>query len=205
MTLASEPTPQQLDEMLAPLQAAVQKWFSHSNDQASTAGQSYISQDVHQTWVKANYITAEGLQRDSQTHVLDVPSIDGGCPSVPFYQTWATTFRTSLKRGRGHSGRIYPPCISIPIERGTGLGDVNSLNRYTDSVLNLLADINRTIGGGGAGPGRVSILSPGNVEKGTQPLAEPVTGVVVDRVPDTQHRRTNRLKRAELAAGTLPA
>ena len=198
------PTPAQLDSYLAPIQTAVSTWVgSNSNNQG---GHAFISSEAHLTWVKANYILASGLQRDQSTHVLDFAAVNGGNPAnCPWYQTLAVTMRSAVNRGRTHAGRIYPPLVALGPDVNTGYFATADVNLFNDAAGNLIQDLNTTISQAAPGIGRISNLSPGDSTKGTVPLFAHVTHVTTDRVPDVQHRRTNRLQRSEVAPVIIPA
>lgn len=196
---AYAPTQQDLDAILQIMASDVAGWFQGGN----VNGNSHISADAKLEWVKANYILASGLQRDVNTHVYDLPVPMSGPAAlqVPWYQTLAITLRTGLKRGRAHSGRFFPPLVTVQPEAGSpyiAAAEANGIAAWAQSAL--IDPLNAHISANGTQIGHIAVLSPGNTAAGTTPTSQIVTGVVCDRVPDVQHRRTNRVARLE---GTL--
>lgn len=168
-------------------------------------GNSHVGGSAHLAWVKANYVLASGLQRDADTHYQDVnPIISGNGGAVPFYQTFAVTLRTGLHRGRAHSGRVFPPCVAAATVGTDGYCSLVDANDMALAFGDLLKKLNNDISANGTQIGHVAVLSPGDSTKGTLPVVQNVTGVVVDRVADVQHRRTNRLARSEGATTVVP-
>lgn len=93
-----------LESALLAIKAPLTTWFKSSAAQ--------IGLNAALTWIKLNYIQANGLQRDVNTVQQDVTATVGATTFVnsPIWiQSYALTLRTGLKRGRGHAGRIFPP------------------------------------------------------------------------------------------------
>lgn len=168
---------------------------------------SFIGKDAKLSWVKINSINGDGLQYDGDTNVYETtPVIGGGGDSqfVPFYQTYAISLMTAKKRGRAHIGRIYPPCVvAIPIA-STGMQDPTNALAQAKAFSACLKGINQQMNAQFTA-GAVSICSPGNALKNTVPIYTAVTGCTVDTIPDTQHRRTNRLKGVRSAEWSVTA
>jgi hypothetical protein len=159
------------------------------------------------TWVKLNWIGANGKQRDTNTVQTDLaPGTAGGnSASTPaFSQTQAITLRTRVNRGRGHAGRVYPPVTVFAADgAGSPYLDAGLAGGMATSFTTFLRDARAALAGVfvAAFPGSLApdpaVFSGGSALKGTQPLWTPIISAVVDRVPDVQHRRTNRIPRAE--------
>lgn len=162
--------------------------------------------DVYLDYVKANWVEATGLQRAGNTNRFDyTPPVQGGRPgNVPFYQTLAITLRTPLHRGRGHSGRIFPPVTYLALDAGTSKVSAATASQLASTWANVIHRIQLAISGGANAAAHPAVLSFGNVEKGIPATFNTITGVAVDRVPDVQHRRTNRLSREEGILSLLP-
>jgi hypothetical protein len=182
-----------LDNILDVAQTRIGNWFA---DAANG-----ISSFAHMGWVKANWILASGLQAAGDTHYKEFGPVSGQVASnnPPFYQTYALTLRSGLTRGRAHSGRIFPPMVGFPTAADGYCAAAQATTAAT-SFATMLSQANADISGLGPNPGVFSILSPGNTTKGQAPTSQFITGVVMDRVADVQHRRTNHLARQE---GTL--
>lgn len=163
---------------------------------------SYISQSAHLNWVKAAWILPTGLQRDTNTAVFDVQEdIRGNYPDTCIWaQTYAITWRTDLKRGRGHSGRIYPPMVVAGPAAQSPYCPASLANDMavsaTTLLAGLLADAAQAMGPSARALFPV-VVSKGKPSTGLLPKVTKITGVVVDRVADIQHRRTNRVPRLE--------
>lgn len=165
---------------------------------------SKISVHAKCSWAKLAWIKADGKQRDVATHVIEVTAPNNGSSNIipPFYQTFALTFRTDKRRGRAHSGRIYPPMVAPALQGNGYIGgdDGNGMVGTAATLLNALAGAIQP-DGSGQPPVYPVVASPATA---TGPdaggaLLQRVTGIVCDLVPDVQHRRTNQLKRVESA------
>lgn len=187
------PSEAQLTVADAGVWAALQNWFGDT----SAGSSSFIGEDAHLAWLKMNSIDVNGLQVSQATHQYDpAPQAGLNLNTVPFYQTYAITLRTALKRGRAHSGRIFPPLVEPVVEVGTGMCTTQSATAMANSFATCLKAMTTALVTASQ-VGSFAVLSPGNTTKGQLPLATVITSTVVDRVPDVQHRRTNRLPRAE--------
>lgn len=167
---------------------------------------SNISSSAHLDFVKLNWVLATGKQRDNDTVLRDViPYAAGGVGNnpPPWYQTFAVTFRTRTRRGRGSVGRVFPPLVfhdAPAFEQGpyTSLAKADGM---TESFATLVRDLRTAMAqawtGGGSNVPIFSVLSPGDTVAGTAPITQEIISLHVDRVPDVQHRRTNRVPRAE--------
>jgi hypothetical protein len=162
-------------------------------------GASAIRQAVLGTYVKAVWVQANGRQRDANTAQADlVPATSFGTLAAPgiWPQTYCLTFRTAIKRGRAHSGRIYPPYAGNGASAGSpylAQGDAQGMaNSGAVLLTNLRLAVSAT--SVGASP---TVFSPGDTVKGTPPVYNPITAVVVDRVADIMHSRSNRVPRSE--------
>jgi hypothetical protein len=192
-------TEAQLSAADLPVIQALGRWVS-----VSAPNPSFIGQDANLSWLKMNNILASGLQATQATHIYEVGGGYNGydANSVPFYQTFAITLRTALKRGRAHSGRLFPPCVQPPIVAGTGMCSVGDATAMALSFQVCLTSMQTALVAAGI-PGGFAICSPGDATKGTVPIHTGITGVVVDQVPDVQHRRTDRLPRSEGATSAF--
>lgn len=187
---AGIPTRAQLVTAVEACLPLVRTWFAGPGSTSASA--------ATLTTLKLNYINAQGKQPEQNTVLADYAAPVPGLVTdqVPFYQSFALTFRTDLRRGRGHSGRIFPPCVSAPI--GTdGYVAANSANNMSSLAGALLNNLRRDISSALGAPWRPAVISVGDTDKGTAAGATYITGVVVDRVPDVQHKRTNQLLRSE--------
>lgn len=160
-------------------------------------------------WVKLVYVLNTGKQRDTNTALYSFPAnavAVGAGQSVPWFQTYAVTLRTALDRGRGHAGRIFPPPSGGLLAGKTPYADAGFANNLAAVYAGTLSAIRASMMG---------VLNPGlqeladaprkllltivsrATEKSPVPLLTDVTRIVVDRVADVQHRRTNRVPRNE--------
>lgn len=154
------------------------------------------------TWVKLNWVTVDGSQRDVSTIQTDVANGFGADDSsyVPWYQTQAITLRTATARGRAHAGRIFPPLVKhlgdrdSPYAQSAGIG--LRVTAFNTMLTNLRAAMGAPIVAAGGQLPNLAVFSPGSVLKGTGAVSRLVTAIEIDRVPDVQHRRTNRVPRS---------
>lgn len=161
-----------------------------------------IGSAVSLEWVKAVWLLNNGRQRDTNTAMHDYPTpFPRGAKSTnPIWeQSYCVTLRTALNRGRGHAGRIYLPLAGPNPEGTTPYAPAS----YADNLAALYAtfdgQLHTAINGVLPGTGRVAhsaISSRGTVDNPV-PLLTNITGCVVDRVPDVQRRRVNRVQRLE--------
>jgi hypothetical protein len=180
-------------------------WFDGADAQ--------ISSHAHLDWVKLNYILADGRQRDTDTVVFDVvPAVNGGhvTPSGAYWiSSYALTLRTGISRGRGHAGRIFPPANGEP---GAYSGATGYLLEASASTMALsfgtcIRDVRNAMNAalGLEQPPFLNegvaydlvVISASQTGDARPPQSNEVVSVVCDRVPDIQHRRSNRLARAE--------
>ena len=194
--LGNPPNEQQLQSMCDAAVGPLTTWMRSSG--------ASINQAAFLTYAKLNWITATGKQRDQNTILTDITGVRGGSTlqTPPYYQTAAVTFRTRLRRGRGHTGRVFPPAVSIENNPADPIGPYMSVaqaSAMATAYRNLIVDLRTAFAtalGGQPVPDLV-VHSVGNTNTGVPAKAELVIGTVVDRVPDVQHRRTNRIPRAE--------
>lgn len=171
----------------------------------------YISNAVKLTWVKLNAIEANGKQRDVNTVLHDVapPRVGNQGNTAPFHHTFALTLRTGIKRGRAHSGRIFPPIAGPPAQgTQTPYCSVNEATGMATAFAACLGSIQDRIDSHSA-PTDVNrihaiIASPGSVSAGTAPINYDITGVTCDRVADVQHRRSRSVPRVEVPLVAIP-
>lgn len=189
-------TPEQLDTALGLLNAPLQAWFN--------AADSQISSSAYLLWAKLNQIEPNGKQRDVNTHRIDTGRVAGAAAGTPpWYQTYALTMRTNLSRGRGHSGRIYPPLVGTdpePLSPYLRPADANRMASSWALALNEIAGQIHTARGAGDVTAVYPVVAspiPTRIGDTGGAMLQRITGVVVDRVPDVQTRRTNAVPRAE--------
>lgn len=173
------------------------------------AAASEISSTASLQTLKLVWILNTGKQRDVNTIVQDAPigTVGGITGLSPIWeQTYALTFRTRVSRGRGHSGRVYPPLSGPQPLAGTPYCAVADATGMAASMATLLNNWTTDIRAGipSSNDGTFAVMSAGDTTPpGLDPLATPITGVVCDRVADIQHRRTNRVPRSEGASSPI--
>lgn len=190
-------TGSQLDGGLERLEAPLKAWFSRTD--------TGIHNSAQLSWAKLNLILSTGKQAEAATHQREWTPVNGGLAgnAPPWFQTLALTMRTDYKRGRAHSGRIFPPLIAYGIEVGTPYvseaqanSAATSFATMLDAVCSAIVDSSWPIPDQSLYPVVASPATAIGPDPGGAVLL-PVTGIVVDRVHDVQHRRTNRVPRAE--------
>lgn len=166
-------------------------------------------------WAKLNIVNEQGLQPGNTIRHDFASSIFGSFNQNPDWnQTFAITFRTAKQRGRAHAGRIFPPLVGYNPQAKSPYIDPVAANILATATGGLLNSItvglhSHWVGAGQiGGPGEYqfepAVVSPGSVAANTQEMREKITSVVVDRVPDTQHRRTKQVPRAEGSPFVIP-
>lgn len=203
------------DQSLAPTRAALvgaaaavavplMDWFVKPASQISNA--------AHLNWVKLNYVNANGKQRDTDTVIFDIPPgvIGLDMPGRPVWiQSYALTLRTGLSRGRGHAGRIFPPACgnNQMFDPATGYTTDVAASGMALSFGTAIRDIRNAMNAalGLEQPPFLNegvaydlvVISASATGDTRPPQSNEVVSVVCDRVPDIQHRRSNRLARSE--------
>lgn len=167
-----------------------------------TSPEAMIGGGTRLTWIKTNFILQTGKQRDVNTVLREEPGgpMVGG-DSPPWSQTYVLTHRTGLKRGRAHSGRIFPPAVRAVPAGGTPY--ISTAN--ADGMATVWAAALRAMAASGNGAVVGSdwypaVISPGDLDKpapASESKFQKITGVVCDRVPDVMHSRTRQVPRNE--------
>jgi hypothetical protein len=171
-----------------------------------------IGPNAHLEWIKLNYIEANGLQRDTDTVIFDVvpsePGMTSGVSPI-WIQSYALTLRTGLSRGRGHAGRIFPPNAGLPsdFDGASGYLAAGTATAMATAFGTCIRDIRNAMNAalGLEQPPFLNegvaydlvVISASKTGDTRPPQSNEVVSVVCDRVPDVQHRRSNRLARAE--------
>lgn len=173
------------------LASVVADWWS------PTAGRALFASAHTLSSVKYNSIGHDGryVFPDTSEHLV-TPPIAGGNDTTPPdpRESVTVTLRAAYERGRGSYGRMYPP--NQPRARA----DIGSSYMPTDAADDVLAQavtLIQTINQGTMDGNAITVVnvSPGDTVSGRQSVITPVTRVQVDRVVDTQRRRTNRIPR----------
>lgn len=199
-----EPDRDQLQDMCNQLGGAVHDWMVNAS--------AHINQSAKASWVKLNWIKADGTQRDLNTVVTDFTPVAGiaNTEPPPWYVTQVITLRTAVSRGRAHAGRIYPPLVWAGIDgsspkgpyiSATAAGEIaQAAAAFISSCATRIGDVVDVPADQVAHP---IVMSPGSRERGTLPLANDIIAAVVDRVPDVMHSRTTSVPRLEGATAAI--
>lgn len=147
-------------------------------------------------WIKLNTIGHDGRYFHDTTTVVDLGTeVLGSGHTSNWRVSLATSFTTAKARGRAHIGRIYPVGTEVGGTQTAGSPYVSAADAdaardavilafETIKALTVVPDVQ---------------LVPVNVSPdptgATGGYMETITGVEVDRVLDTQRRRTNRVPR----------
>lgn len=199
---STPPTPNQLQGVADAVAPDASAWMS--------APEGAISKSAYLTYVKAVWVLNTGKQRDANTAMHDFASpVQGGGNNAAaiWEQSYALTFRTAVNRGRGHSGRIYPPISGTGPAVGQPYCAAGDANVMASNGALLLTNAATHVAGviEPSGPtGGFAVMSVGDTVGGITPLATYITAVVCDRVADIQHRRVNRVPRLEGTTTTIP-
>jgi hypothetical protein len=144
--------------------------------------------------VKFNSIGHDGKYVFANTTewVLSPPKVGGSAVGRSSRDTICVTLRASYNRGPGAFGRFYPPPNQIQPAAGDSYFSQANAEAYRDLQLGLVNGLNGLPAVSGNTLTVVNI-SPGPDGGGF--TVTPVTRVEVDRIIDTQRRRTNRVPR----------
>jgi hypothetical protein len=168
-----------LDDYVPSLKA----WFSRLTTRCST--------QARMDYVKLNEIGPDG--RYVNTAVTDarydVGQRGGSGVATMLDASAAISWITDAKRGQASRGRIFPPCTLT-----AGLGNDGRILAadalaMANSAVQLLNDLNPTVGSQGL---NVAVVSSG-VTGNPDGLARKVVGARVGNVIDRQHRRRENL------------
>lgn len=155
----------------------------------SNASPGHISSSARFIGVKAAVIGPDGRYPTGAESVelLRTPLAGGGTDTAPQLSV-AITLTTALPRGRGSKGRFYlPPPSRVLLPAADGLLNASDASTFMARVVTFLDACN------GAGAGALTVFS----ELGP---ANPVTGLRVGRVVDTQRRRRNQISEEYLVS-----
>lgn len=162
-----------------------------------------IGNAVLLAWVKAVWVNADGKNRDINTEMLELnsaSSVGNNTINPSWNQSYALTFRTDVSRGRGHSGRIYPPLSGKNPAGLTPYLDKAEADGMAQAFATCITELKTAIGAAqtpqnsrAATPVIVSRRTP----DGRAPMLTPIRRVVVDRVADVMHSRTRQVPRSE--------
>lgn len=158
----------------------VSTWFSDAR--------SAISPYAQLEWVKLAVISKEGLYvKEAGIYDLDtpVPGAYAGLDNTIAPQlSIAQTFTTSVLRGPGRFGRIYPPINAVSVEHTGKVAPTRVLGQ-AQATAKLLTDINTELGSLDTGVRAIVASKVGNGVNAA------IRGVKVGDVVDTQRSRRN--------------
>lgn len=160
----------------ATLPTLVANWFE--------SAEAHISRHVTLEWLKIAFINAEGVyDRDPLIWEYEPFLIGNETGNTAPQLTTAVSFNTDVRRGAGRFGRIYPPLAAVIGPNGTTLPA--TAEEMRDAAAQLVGNAQLSL----------SILGVANIRAivASQKTAQhnPVTGIRVGLVVDTQRRRRN--------------
>lgn len=171
----------------------------------ATSGFGLYGRSAYLDWVKVNSIGTDGkyVWPSTTVHDVAIPATGSG-DGASWRDSLAITLRTDRTRGRAHAGRFYPAGTT---PHGLTAGSPYISSADATSAMNAAVTLINGINGlDPAGDGSIGI-TVANVSAGwaEQPsgLVIAVSGVEVDRVLDTQKRRTNRVPRSVVSASLV--
>lgn len=170
-----------------------------------TSGTTYkvYGSAVYLNWAKANMIGADGkyVYPVTTVHDYSTPPNNTGAGSPDWRQSIAITLRTGLQRGPARVGRFYPAQTPGGCESAgspyIATANATAIKTAAQTLVNSLNTI--TVTDSPLPSGKIvtiSCVSAGETAVGVEPSFNYVTSVEVDRVFDTQRRRTNRVPRS---------
>jgi hypothetical protein len=149
-------------------------------------------------YIKVNNIGADGKYiSKTATNVHDYPANQtGGAPAThDFSKSWAYSWSTSVARGPGKNGRIYPPNASV--------GSAGSAICTSADQAKLLAAAQGLLHVLNVGDGDTAGMLPVVASK-VNATNTPITGIRIGRVVDSQRRRVNALAEDYVAGPAFP-
>lgn len=153
-----------------------------------TALKTYVQANVDYRGISAYLYNPGSTKADLVAQTVRTPVVGGGGgPTLPAYCSLVASYRTSLP-GRSGRGRSYFPLTSAAL----GSGDLQAPAATAQAVSNAYAAMLTSINSAnptGSGTTKLECV----VASFTKGLATPITGIVTDTVPDTQHRREDKL------------
>lgn len=184
--------PGQVDET-----AMVQDFATQLSAFVASNGSGY-SNAVAMEWVKFNQIAPNGGYVDEgTTHVVELGTAVKGptTPAFPPQISLCVSFLTPVARGYASKGRLYVPVPGLVVQVATGRVATTALQGIADSWATFLEEL-------GNMPGLdLTDIVPSIVSR--TPLAgaqNPINGVRVGDVLDTQQRRRNAMVETYVAA-----
>lgn len=150
-----------------------------------------ISEDARLAWVKCNSVGSDGRYIWNQTTQVDVNPVVRGKKQVQvsWRQSYAITLRTLSSRGPASRGRFYPPMVTPVPASGSPYVSAPTATAMANAAVTLLEDLSTISVGESNRKWQVCNASSINGMIG------PIRRVEVDRIADTQRRRTNRIPR----------
>jgi hypothetical protein len=182
---------QELEDWLhGKLKTDIQNWHTSSG--------SHIHMGAVLTYAKANYIKTDGHYLDVNTHehVYNPPPVGNYSGNQPPNQvSLAISLVTGLQRGYAHRGRFYSPLPSFTVQPDGRIsqGNADEVAAAASVFLTALNDQP----GWDVGPKDHKVLVMSSRGAGA---SNPVSGVEVGRVLDTQRRRRQELVETYSAA-----
>lgn len=153
-------------------------------------------------WIKVNSIGHDGKYAHPNTTIVDVsPAVSGAGNNSDWRPSVVLTWRTALQRGRAHVGRIYPAgSICDPGSPGTPYMPSAVATAAAAAGVTLLQAIKALVDTNNQPYNLVPCVVSPDPSGTTGGYANPITDVEVDRVMDTQRRRTNRVPRLSVSS-----
>jgi len=182
---------------IAPTEAQAQAVATAWSTFFTTANNQFSSQ-FKTIGAKMSLVATNGQSDPANTAYYYYPTaISGGNggAALPPQVALVATLTTARVRGYGSKGRMYLPGINHNVDT-TGHLSVTEQTNIKNGMVTFLNSVNANVGGGSEVVLN-SALSAGI--PGHPALMEPITGVRVGNVYDTQRRRRNQLQETYVA------
>lgn len=152
------------------------------------------------TYVKANMIGEDGKYVYPNTSVNDFEGVPGaGAGTADWRQSVVITMRGPSSRGKASTGRFYPPTVAVePENTSTPYFSATIATAMVGTAKTFLDDLNSIDISGTGLTENPFVALVGNADPskpGSARVWNRVNVVEVDRVVDTQRRRTNSVAR----------
>lgn len=158
----------------------------------TTAGNG-VGSNVFFTEMTAAYIDTDGkyvgggAQSTVHEPVVSQPT-GAGSGTLPWSTSMVISLRTQFSRGLASNGRVYWPCLGLPVTATTGLWSTTAGTSWANSAKTWIDAINTAAASTLSTSQKISVMS----QVGTGTLA-PVTQVRCGLKPDRQERRERDL------------
>ena len=174
-------------------------------DSINTAVSNYAASTLHHLinnvasvtgWTAYSYGATSVKSVAENAYVFTTAATGAGAGSLPALTAMVQSLRTNSS-GRSYRGRMYLPAQGATLDGYGRFAQADCTNMCNDTVTYLEAAAAAVGGGTGGGDSTPCVASF------TKSFCTNVTEVLVDNIPDTQHRREDKLGATFTASGNV--